>query len=911
MWREPTVFQLLIAYLGYSFQTMRSGVLTAGFVALLVQSVCVRCSVEEQECTPRPLAQDYTFRVTQRNLQKDQVLGKVRVSGCEQGTALRLNSTDGRLVVEGDGTLRVRNTLRLPSRRHTLSLFTSGSGADQRSVQISLQYDPLSHSHKQVDEAPAPGVLQFPHSSTGLHRRKRDWTIPPISFTENYRGEYPHRIVQIKSTLQKETLVRYSISGPGADQDPIGIFRVHPSTGWIEVTQTLDREQIPLYTLVARADVVGSVDPADSETPVEIIIHVIDQNDNSPMFTQPIYEGWVPEAATDGFEFMRVTATDADEPNTDNSDIKYTIIKQEPALPQDGLFFINPVNGGLSVFIKNKLDRETISSYKLTIQAADTRGEGRATTCTVQLTVTDSNDNAPEFKQNMYTAQVPENSVDVEVVRVMVGDADEPHTPNWATRFSILRGNEAGFFNISTGISKDEGVIKTAKALDFEQNRKYTLIIAAENEVPFEAPVITSTATVVIDVEDLNEPPVFNPEQKLVVKSEDLAVGSEIVYYTAVDPDVEMNQAILYRVGQDQGGWLAIDQTSGLITVKSPMDRESPFMTNRQYRATIYAIDQAPDSSHIPATGTGTLLIELEDVNDNAPTVQQRELIMCNEKPVPALLTVSDPDGPGFSNPFRVELNSSLRNQWHAKMNDNRTEILLSMRVALSKGQYDIIMTVYDNQGLGQVNTLQVEVCDCTGNDKNCKDTRAAEFGLPGILGILAGILFLLLVLLLLLLLVRKRRRSAMKKHILLEDDEDVRDELFYYDEEGGGEDDKEFDLSQLHRGLDNRPEVYRDDVAPTLTCAAPLYRPRPTNPDDIGNFISENLKTADNDPTAPPFDSLLVFDYEGGESICSSLSSLQSSSSDGDQDYQQLQDWGPRFRKLADMYGGGEDDEL
>lgn len=49
----------------------------------------------------------------------------------------------------------------------------------------------------------------------------------------------------------------------------------------------------------------------------------------------------------------------------------------------------------------------------------------------------------------------------------------------------------------------------------------------------------------------------------------------------------------------------------------------------------------------------------------------------------------------------------------------------------------------------------------------------------------------------------------------------------------------QDYDLSQLHRGLEARPEVIRNDVAPPLM-AAPQYRPRPANPDEIGNFIDE-----------------------------------------------------------------------
>lgn len=49
----------------------------------------------------------------------------------------------------------------------------------------------------------------------------------------------------------------------------------------------------------------------------------------------------------------------------------------------------------------------------------------------------------------------------------------------------------------------------------------------------------------------------------------------------------------------------------------------------------------------------------------------------------------------------------------------------------------------------------------------------------------------------------------------------------------------QDFDLGILHRGLDNRPEVFRNDVVPTFM-PAPQYRPRPANPDEIGTFIDE-----------------------------------------------------------------------
>lgn len=49
----------------------------------------------------------------------------------------------------------------------------------------------------------------------------------------------------------------------------------------------------------------------------------------------------------------------------------------------------------------------------------------------------------------------------------------------------------------------------------------------------------------------------------------------------------------------------------------------------------------------------------------------------------------------------------------------------------------------------------------------------------------------------------------------------------------------QDYDLSVLHRGLDNRPDVFRNDVAPTFM-PAPQYRPRPANPEEIGTFIDD-----------------------------------------------------------------------
>ncbi|XP_051980471.1 cadherin-1-like isoform X14 [Xyrauchen texanus] len=736
--------------------------------------------------------------------------------------------------------------------------------------------------------------FEYSSSSFGLKRRNGGWIIPPFNEPENSKGPFPKKLVQIKSDYAKETRMVYSITGEGADLDPKGLFTIDKFSGNLFVTQKLDREHKASYRLIAHS--VGP-DLDIKEAPMEVIVNVIDQNDNNPVFTQNPFSGHVPEAAPKDYEFMKVTATDADEPDNDNSDVRYSIISQDPPLPNPNMFDINSVTGGIRV-IGTGLDREKYSRYTLVIRAADMAGEGRSTTGTAVITVTDSNDNAPQFEYTTYTASVPENKVGAVVAKMSVTDDDEPGSAAWSTKYRIVDGDKNGFFNVSTGPSQLEGIITTAKPLDFEKTKQYILSVIVENDEPFVGSLPTSTATVTVNVEDVNEPPVFIPNEKVIFKPEDLPVDSELVTYTATDPDTGKSQKITYKIANDPAGWLNVNQETGVIKVRSPMDRESNFVKDDKYRAIILAID----NDEFPATGTATLIITLEDVNDNAPSINEGSIKTCNRDPVPVLLSITDKDAYPNSAPFSVETQGDTSKNWTAVMNGTATGIELRLSTPLEPGQYNVTLRVYDQQRLYQDHFVQASVCDCTGQDIHCSDVvKNALVPLSGVLGILAAILVLLLLLVLLLMFLRWKRGS--KEEPLIPED-DLRDNIYYYDEEGGGEDDRDYDLSVLHRGLDNKPNVFRNDEAPTFL-PAPQYRPRPANPEEIGTFIDDNLNAADNDPTAPPYDSLLVFDYEGGGSEASSLSSLHSSSSGADQDYDFLNDWGPRFKKLADMYGG------
>ena len=162
------------------------------------------------------------------------------------------------------------------------------------------------------------------------------------------------------------------------------------------------------------------------------------------------------------------------------------------------------------------------------------------------------------------------------------------------------------------------------------------------------------------------------------------------------------------------------------------------------------------------------------------------------------------------------------------------------------------------------------------------------------------------------LLIVTMRRRK--KEPLILEEERDIRENIVRYDDEGGGEEDTEaFDMVTLRNlNVIRDPSVRRDVTPDTPTffhyssASRPSYKSLPDNV-VFREFIWERLKDADVDPSAPPYDSLQTYAFEGSGSVAESLSSLESLSTDSDQNYDYLSNWGPRFKKLADLYGNSD----
>ncbi|KAJ8395987.1 hypothetical protein AAFF_G00026950 [Aldrovandia affinis] len=749
---------------------------------------------------------------------------------------------------------------------------------------------------------------------------KRDWVIPPINVPENSRGPFPQELVRIRSDHDNSRSLRYSVTGPGADQPPTGIFIINPISGELSVTKPLDREQISNFHLRAHAvDLNGN----QVENPIDIVINVIDMNDNRPEFVHQIWNGTVPEGSKPGTFVMTVTSMDKDDPKTANGMLRYKILSQNPESPTSNMFTINNQTGGI-ITVAAGLDREKVPHYTLIIQATDMEGNpmyGLSNTATAVIKVTDINDNPPEFTSDTFYGEVPENRVNIIVANLTVTDKDQPYTPAWNAVYKITGGDSMGQFSIPTDPTTNEGLITVVKPIDYESSRTFVLTVVTENEFPLARGIHLprqSTATISIKIIDVNESPYFEPNPKLMKVEEGLAAESVLDTFTAQDPDRFMQQTIRYSKLSDPANWLRIDPANGQIFTIAMLDRESPYVNNNYYNATF----MATDSGIPPATGTGTLQIFLQDINDNAPHVSPQEAKIC-EKPEPNAIniTASDRDINPNAGPFAFELDlrpPDVRKNWTiTRLSGDHAQLSLKLAF-LESGIYEIPIIITDSGNLPMTNTshLRVKVCQCDHNG-DCADVEriiAAGLGTGAIIAILLCIIILLILVLLFVVWMKQRDKERQAKQLLIDPEDDVRDNILKYDEEGGGEEDQDYDLSQLQQPDTVEPEgikpvgIRRMDERPIHPEPQYPIRSAAPHPGDIGDFINEGLKAADNDPTAPPYDSLLVFDYEGSGSTAGSLSSLNSSSSGGDQEYDYLNDWGPRFKKLADMYGGNDD---
>ncbi|KAM7147299.1 cadherin-10 [Molossus nigricans] len=738
-----------------------------------------------------------------------------------------------------------------------------------------------------------------------LHRQKRGWMWNQFFLLEEYTGSDYQYVGKLHSDQDKgDGSLKYILSGDGAGT----LFIIDEKTGDIHATRRIDREEKAFYTLRAQAINRRTLRPVEPES--EFVIKIHDINDNEPTFPEETYTASVPEMSVVGTSVVQVTATDADDPSYGNSArVIYSILQGQP------YFSVEPETGIIRTALPN-MNRENREQYQVVIQAKDMGGQmgGLSGTTTVNITLTDVNDNPPRFPQSTIHLRVLESSpVGTAVGSVKATDADTGK--NAEVEYRIIDGDGTDMFDIITEKDTQEGIITVKKPLDYESRRLYTLKVEAENTHvdprfyylgPFK-----DTTIVKISIEDVDEPPVFSRSSYLFEVHEDIEVGTIIGTVMARDPD-STSSPVRFSLDRhtDLDRIFNIHSGNGSLYISKPLDRE----LSQWHNLTIIAaeINNPKEMTRV------AVFVRILDVNDNAPqfAVFYDTFVCENARPGQLIQTISavDKDDPLGGQKFFFSL-AAVNPNFTVQDNEDNTARILTRKNGFNRHEistYLLPVVISDNDYPIQssTGTLTIRVCTCDGRG-NMQSCSAEALLLPAGLstGALVAILLCIIILLVIVVLFAALKRQRKKEPLILSK-EDIRDNIVSYNDEGGGEEDTQaFDIGTLRNPAAIEEKKLRRDIIPET-----LFIPRrtPTAPDntDVRDFINERLKEHDLDPSAPPYDSLATYAYEGNDSVAESLSSLESGTTDGDQNYDFLREWGPRFNKLAEMYGGGDSDK-
>ncbi|XP_061588342.1 desmoglein-2-like protein [Cololabis saira] len=635
-----------------------------------------------------------------------------------------------------------------------------------------------------------------------LQRKRREWILAPRPLYENQDYTTYDFIAKIRSDKENNRTIHYYLTGPGADQHPVGRFTVDRVTGFVRVHAILDREEIALYELKGVAKFANS--NTNAENDVDVRIKVLDVNDCAPVIISK-QVGYVNESSAAGTYVMRVIATDADEENTAHSKITYKIDSQsDPAR----MFSINSKTGEVKV-TRNTLDRETKDTYRLKIIVTDMDGSsiGNSGTGEIEIKLLDINDNIPYLEQQRYEVSVKENTLGLVESKIRAVDMDIIHTDNWLAVYEIVSGNEAGYFSITTNKETNEAIIMVQKELDYEELKTVNLGVRVSNKAKYNfgsamtGAASSKTYQIKVNVENEKEGPRFQPSTKVVVLSEDkstVSINKVITTYAAIDSDtLQTATNVRYVKLYDADNWLIIDEKTAEIKLNKLPDRESKYLINGTYYAKIICVtNESPSQS-----ATGTIAIQVEDFNDHCPELTIKNHTMCFESNA-IFVTASDKDEFPNSAPFDFTvIEESEKQKWIVEP-VNGTTVILRHQEGLWPGIYKVAVNIKDQQGKScdRAQVIDLTVCTCNDGTKTCLLRRGsgASFGAPGVLLLLLGLLLLLLVPLLLMFCLCGAAARDFKPIPF-----ETKQHLIAYHTEGQGED-KDVPLVQVPLEVDS-----------------------------------------------------------------------------------------------------------
>ncbi|XP_069835323.1 cadherin-related family member 1 [Dendropsophus ebraccatus] len=273
-------------------------------------------------------------------------------------------------------------------------------------------------------------------------------------------------------------------------------------------------------------------------------------------------------------------------------------------------FSIDPIYGNVTVI--EELDREKQDEIEAIVSISD--GINKVSE-RVRVLVTDANDESPEFLNTPYIVNVPEDTPsESSIFQVEAVDRD---TGSGGSITYLVQNSHSAKFTVD----RHSGVlrIKAGVSLDFEKSRTHFVTVLAKDgggKLRGKYQVFTSTTTVTINVEDVQDsPPVFVGTPYYGYVYEDTILGSEILTVIAFDGDRGNPNIIEYSLLDGGDGAFDINNITGTVTViKNPNE-----LKKEVYELKIQVSELTPDGDVVGQAFT-VVTIRVVDLNNHPPT---------------------------------------------------------------------------------------------------------------------------------------------------------------------------------------------------------------------------------------------------------------------------------------------------
>ncbi|XP_064875076.1 protocadherin beta-16-like [Oncorhynchus nerka] len=404
---------------------------------------------------------------------------------------------------------------------------------------------------------------------------------------------------------------------------------LNPNKGHLVVKERIDREKL-----------CGQKSPCSFsleivlENPLElfsITIEIQDINDHAPAFSKKELNLEISESAPIGTVFLLDSAADPDVGinSLHSYSLKPTdhfVIKQHSRA--DGSKYAEMV-------LQSGLDREKQSEHSLILTAVDGGDPQRTGTVKIHITVLDANDNAPIFTESLYKATVIEHSLGgTAVAKVSAIDADQGYNGNVTYSFTHMDEGTPPLFNIDPYT----GEIKVTGDIDYETVQNYEIHIQAKD--PWG---LTSVSKLMIDILDVNDnTPIITMTSFSGKIAEDAIPGTVVALISVQDVDSGKNGQVRLNINENLPFKIktSLRNYYTLVTEKG-LDREKV----SSYNITLIATDEGLP----PLSSMNTVVLDIADVNDNAPAFSKNvysTYIMENNSPRVSVVAIqaTDPD---------------------------------------------------------------------------------------------------------------------------------------------------------------------------------------------------------------------------------------------------------------------------